>query len=215
MPPKKTRTPISFEAKKEICEYIQTNPNAKQVNVASYFNTKYPGYNIDRSTIAKIWQDRDKWLAILSNIQTPHIFRQRSVLFPIFDKAMQIWTSQAVANGIPLSDMILQEKGLEFAKSLKIEDKIKCANGWIYKFKQRNGLRKVNYSGEANSAPLATLPEERSRLQKLLANYNREDIYNADETGLFFRMEPNQTLSTGKSSGRKKVRYFLKDLLFI
>ena len=113
---------------------------------------------------------------------------------------MQIWTSQAVANGIPLSDMILQEKGLEFAKSLKIEDKIKCTNGWIYKFKQRNGLRKVNYSGEANSAPLATLSEERSRLQKLLANYNREDIYNANETGLFFRMESNQTFSTGKSS---------------
>src|ERR1043166_5070655 len=101
----------------------------KQVDIALYFNTKYSGYNIDRSTIAKIWQNRSKWLAVLSNTQTAHTFRQRSVLFPEFDKAMQLWTSQAVAASIPLSDMILQEKGLEFAESLKIEDKIKCANG--------------------------------------------------------------------------------------
>ncbi|CAB4398575.1 unnamed protein product [Rhizophagus irregularis] len=59
-------------------------------------------------------------------------------------------------------------------------------------------------SGEANSAPLETLPEKRLRLRTLLAKYNEEDIYNADETGLFFRMEPNQTLGTGKISGRKK-----------
>jgi hypothetical protein len=208
MVPKKTHTSISFEVKKEICEYMQANPNAKQIDIASYFNRKYPNYNIDRSTIAKIWQNRDKWLAVLSNNQTSHTFRQRTVLFPEFDKAMQIWTSQAVASGIPLSDMMLQEKGLEFAKSFKIENEIKCANGWVYKFKQRNGLHKVNFSGEANSAPLATLSEERLRLQRLLANYNREDIYNADETGLFFRMEPNQTLSTGRVSGRKKVKYF-------
>ncbi|CAB5374532.1 unnamed protein product [Rhizophagus irregularis] len=75
----------------------------------------------------------------------------------MFDKAMQIWTSQAVAADIPLSDMMLQKKGLEFAKSLKIENEIKCANGWVYKF---NGLYKVNFSGEANSASLATLSEK-------------------------------------------------------
>ena len=42
-------------------------------------------------------------------------------------------------------------------------------------------------------------------VDKTLAKYNKEDIYNADETGLFFRMEPNQTLSTGTISGRKMV----------
>ncbi|CAB4446261.1 unnamed protein product [Rhizophagus irregularis] len=208
MPPKKTRTPISFDAKKEICEYIQANPNIKQADVALYINTKYPRYNIDRLTVAKIWQDRSKWLTVLTNTTTSQTFRERPVLFPMFDKAMQIWTSQAVAAGIPLSDMMLQEKGLEFAKSLKIENEIKCANGWVYKFKQRNGLHKVNFSGEANSASLATLSEERSRLKRILSNYSREDIYNADETGLFFRMELNQTLATGKVSGRKKVSYF-------
>src|SRR5271169_5858498 len=99
---------------------------------------------------------------------------------------MQLWTCQTVAVSIPLSNMILQEKDIEFAESLEIEDKIKCGNGWVHKFKKRNGLHKINFSGEANSAPLTTLSEEQIKLQEILANYNREDIYNADETGLFF-----------------------------
>jgi len=214
MPPiqkiKKTRirTAISLNIKKEICEYMQVNTNVKQGDVALFFNTKYQELNIDRTAVNKIWKDREKWLALLPNLQTSHTFRQRPVHFPELDKALQIWISQAMAAGLPLTDMILQQKGLEFGKMLNIEDQLKCANGWVYRFKQRNGLQKVNFSGEANSAPLETLPEERARLRALLSRYNENDIYNADETGLFFRMEPNQTLSTGAIAGYKKVKYY-------
>ena len=98
---------------------------------------------------------------------------------------MQFWTSQAVAAGLPLTDLILQQKALELAKMLDIEeDKIQFSNGWIWRFKWQNGLRKIKYSGEANSVPIESLLEERARLRTILAN-------NADETELFFRMEPN------------------------
>ena len=102
--------------------------------------------------------------------------------------------------------MILQQKSLELAKMLNInEDQLKFTNGWVWRFKQRNGLKKVHFSGEANSAPIETLPEECVRLHSLLAKYDKENIYNVDETGLFFRMEPNQTLSTSTIAGRKMV----------
>jgi len=119
-----------------------------------------------------------------------------------------------VAAGLPLTDLILQQKGIELARMLNIgEDQLKFTNSWVWKFKQRNGLQKVNFSGEANSASLTTLPEERARLCELLSSYNRKDIYNADETGLFFRIEPNQTLNTGAVAGRKKVRLVYKIIL--
>jgi hypothetical protein len=38
-----------------------------------------------------------------------------------------------------------------------------------------------------------------------LAKYNKKDIYNTDETGLFFQMEPNYTLDSDKISGQKQV----------
>jgi len=212
---KRIHTAISNDIKKEICEYIKSNSNVKQGDVALFFNRKYNELNIDRSTVSKIWQNHEKWLAFLSNSQTSHTFRNRSVQFPELDKALQFWTSQAVAAGLPLTDLILQQKALELAKMLDIgEDKIQFSNGWIWRFKRRNGLKKIKYSGEANSAPIESLPEERARLRTILAKYDKENIYNADKTGLFFRMEPNQTLSTGAIAGRKMVRkktFFLKE----
>ena len=132
-------------------------------------------------------QNHEKWLAFLSNSQTSHTFRNRFVQFPELDKALQFWTSQAVAAGLPLTDLILQQKALELAKMLDIgEDKIQFSNSWIWRFKRRNGLRKIKYSGEANSAPIKSLFEERARLRTILAKYDKKNIYNADETGLFF-----------------------------
>ena len=72
--PKKTRTAISNDMKKEICEYMMSNNNVKQGAVALFFNTKYKELNIDRTTITKIWQSREKWLAVLSTSQTSQIF---------------------------------------------------------------------------------------------------------------------------------------------
>src|SRR5215471_17059147 len=164
----RTRTAISNDIKKEICEYITSNSHVKQNDVAQFFNTKYSELNIDRTTVSKIWQNREKWLAFLPNSQTSHIFRNRSVQFPELDKALQFWISQAVAAGLPLSDIILQQKALEFAQMLNIgEDQIQFSNGWVWRFKQRNGLKKVQFSGEANSAPIESLPEERSRLRAI------------------------------------------------
>jgi len=57
---KRTRTAISSDIKKEICEYMTSNGNAKQCDIALFFNTKYNELNIDRSTISKIWQNHEK-----------------------------------------------------------------------------------------------------------------------------------------------------------
>jgi hypothetical protein len=34
-------------------------------------------------------------------------------------------------------------------------------------------------------------------LQNILAEYSSNDIFNIDETGLYWKMKPNRTLSTG------------------
>ena len=89
---KRKHTAININIKKEICEYMVAKSYVKQIIVASFFNTKY-GLNVDRTTINKIWQNREKWLAVLSNLQTLNTFKQHFVQFQLFDKAIQIWTS--------------------------------------------------------------------------------------------------------------------------
>ena len=102
-----------------------------------------------------------------------------------------------MGRGIILTELLIKEKAQEFAQLLEIsEEELSFSNGWISRFKMRNHLRSFRFHGEANSAPLETLSEERNKLRSLLSMYNINDIYNADETGLFFRMAPNQTLAS-------------------
>ncbi|CAG8664072.1 6188_t:CDS:2, partial [Rhizophagus irregularis] len=62
----------------------------------------------------------------------------------------------------------------------------------------------VFFAHELASAPLETLSQEKEWLQRILRQYNPDDIYNADETGLFFRMFPNETLAQEPVSRTKK-----------
>jgi hypothetical protein len=48
---------------------------------------------------------------------------------------------------------------------------------------------------------LDTLPAARAQLQGILAQYDLADVYNADETALFYRMPPNRTLASGPVRG--------------
>lgn len=130
---------------------------------------------------------------------------------------MAVWVQQIAAAGMPLSDQLLQEKGSEFARALNIdEDSLSFSSGWVTKFKRRNQLRRIKLHGEAESAPMESLPEARAKLQRLLSQYLPEDIYNADETGLFYRMLPNQTLSTDKKRhGKKMVGIYFVSLFLL
>jgi len=143
----KTRSRLSIENKREICEFARRHPNVKHSDMANYFNEKF-NLTIDRSTVSKILLTKEKWL---TNKQTSNMFRLRSVKYPKLDKAIELWVSQAIAAGLPLSDQILQEKGCDFARSFNIDDYLyymRCSNGWVYKFKKRYGLHKITLHGE-------------------------------------------------------------------
>ena len=60
--------------------------------------------------------------------------------------------------------------------------------------------------GEAASAPLQDLNAMREDLQQILKNYDPDDIFNCDETGLFWEMQPNRTLANGPTAGTKLAK---------
>ena len=66
------------------------------------------------------------------------------------------------------------------------EDKIQFSNGWIWRFKRRNRLRKIKYSGEANSAPIESLPEERARYIQFWLSITRRTFIMQMKQDYFF-----------------------------
>lgn len=181
--PKKGRSAISDEVKRQICEWKKANKNKSHTDIAKHFNEVYPNLTLDRSTITKILLRSDKWLAIINTEDSVKTFRHKAVKFPILDQAMNLWVENVTAGGVILTDLLIKEKAKNFAQAFNIqENELVFSNGWLYKFKQRNNIRKYNIHGESGSAPLASLPEERTKLRQLLSRYTLDQIYNIDET---------------------------------
>jgi DDE superfamily endonuclease/Tc5 transposase DNA-binding domain len=69
-----------------------------------------------------------------------------------------------------------------------------ASDGWFEKFKRRHGISRLTMSGESADASEedANLFKE-TVLPNLLKNYSADNIFNADETGFFYRCLPNET----------------------
>ena len=108
-------------------------------------------------------------------------------------------------NGTILGEAILIEKAKQIANGLGVPDGIlPFSPGWLYKFKRRNGIKERKLQGEESSADLNAITEALPLLKDKCTRYPPERIYNMDETGLFYRLEPDQTLATQRLSGHKK-----------
>lgn len=96
------------------------------------------------------------------------------------------------------------------AKAKEIAEKIgyhgfSASNGWLQKWRKRHNIAFKNISGEAADVSYADVTQFRTTLSSILAQYRAEDIYNADESGLFFRALPTKTLAfkSDKCTGGK------------
>jgi hypothetical protein len=89
---------------------------------------------------------------------------------------------------------ILWEKSLKIAATMGIE-KFSASNGWISCFNQCHGLVFKKLAGESAAVDTNATDLWFERLPKLLEGYEARDIYNADETGLFFKCLPDQMLA--------------------
>lgn len=58
--------------------------------------------------------------------------------------------------------------------------------------------------GEAASADLDGVKLAHENIRLIVSGYARDDIFNQDETGMFWWQLPSPTLATGNRAGRKK-----------
>ena len=70
------------------------------------------------------------------------------------------------------------------------------SNGWIIKFNKRHNIRNYRQHGEAGSVNTELAKEEMARIRAKLQQYHPDDIYNIDETVLFWRRGASHTQGT-------------------
>lgn len=117
-----------------------------------------------------------------------------------FDNAMHIWFTQERLKSIPLSGPLVMEKAKLLYAQLypdKSEDELKASTGWLQRFKQRHGIRQLRLQGETISADSASAEEFVKVFQKYIEEHklSMSQVFNCDETGLYWRLFPNKTLA--------------------
>ncbi|XP_058793047.1 tigger transposable element-derived protein 1-like [Phymastichus coffea] len=145
----------------------------------------------------------------------------RSTNMEKMEDMLYIWIKDKTRQRVPLSSAVIREQALYYFDYLnkeisKTNEKITASKGWFEGFKKRYSLHNVKFSGESASADYKAATEFPKVFKELIAEkgYHASQVFNCDETGLFWKKMPNRTFLTkdeNKAAGFKisKDRYTL------
>lgn len=104
------------------------------------------------------------------------------------------WFARARSQNIPVSGPLVKAKAREIAEQSGCVS-FTASDGWLQKWRKRHNISFKCISGEAADANPEDVNQFVENLPSMLIGYQPEDIYNADESGLFFRALPDRTLT--------------------
>lgn len=119
------------------------------------------------------------------------------------DDVLYKWFKQRRSEGVPITGPLICEKAKELHKELNMEVPYSFSSRCLTRFKHRHGIMYLKTCGEKLSAE--EFIDYFTNLVK--EELSSEQIYNMDETGLFWRSLPQKTLATSdekKPSGVKE-----------
>ena len=132
------------------------------------------------------------------------------------DKSLYTWFVQQQQSGVPLSGPIVAAQAEKFDRQLNGPDsEFKASSGWLWRFLKRHGIGQITLSGEIRSADNEAADAYPATLKTIIeeGGYVDEQIYNTDETGVYYKMLPDKTLAVKSDEHRKEGFKAIKDRL--
>ncbi|XP_028918949.1 tigger transposable element-derived protein 5 [Ornithorhynchus anatinus] len=120
------------------------------------------------------------------------------------DRAVHTWFLTLRRHGIPLSGPIIQAQAEAFARQIYgPRCTFKASHGWFWRWQKRHGISGRRVYGEADPPPAAPAPPSPVKAEAgppppAAGGYGDEQIYNADVTGLYWKLLPEQTAPLGE-----------------
>ncbi len=121
------------------------------------------------------------------------------------ERLLCVWIEDQTKRRMPLSLAVIQEKARSLWNDLKKKQEAEgkgegaetftASRGWFMRFCRRANLHNLKCRGEAASADHAAASEFPAKLKKIIeeGGYSPKQVYNIDETGLFWKRMPSRT----------------------
>ena len=174
-------------------------------------------YGIGTSTVGEIKKDEAKIRSFASTMDGMAMSKKGRKVMRLSDddklnEAVYQWFVQKWSHDMQVSGPVLCEKAVQLHKQLHEGSTVpsfQASRSWLWRFCNRHGIRQLSLQGEKVSSNTSCIEPFKEELQQLLEreSLTLEQLYNCDETGLYYRMLPNKTLasrSEKEASGMKK-----------
>jgi hypothetical protein len=150
--------------------------------------------NLPKSTVATLWKKRSELRAAFEN-KNVNARRLRKSQHDDVDKLLKKWFTQQRLKNVTISGSVLRTKAENFGKQLTSKNDFTCSSSWIDRWKKRHSVCSGKISGEAAAVDNNVVGNWLNTVwPELRRQYNSDDIFNADETGLFYKLTPDKTL---------------------
>ena len=117
--------------------------------------------------------------------------------YPILEQRLVEFILFARQQRLPMSSKILTTRALAIASELGIEG-FHASNGWLEKFIRRSPVQtSFKLHGKGGSVLPSSHVERMEQIRDIAKHYHVSNIYNMDESGLFYRMSPQRTYLSG------------------
>ncbi|CDF41108.1 unnamed protein product [Chondrus crispus] len=135
---------------------------------------------------------------------------RQSIMVPHLELKLLEFLNYARSAKMPVTQTVLQTRALMIKEQmLKFQvtgkdrttlDKFTASRGWVEKFVKRHALRSVALHGEGGQVQVQEVAKDINILRSRLRNFEPENIYNVDETGLFFKLLPRRSACGAEST---------------
>ena len=205
-----TRVQLSSAEKAAIVEYVDTHDIKQHSEVASFFAEKF-NKKPSLATISVILKHREKWRQLADSEEPSHVknrSRQRHSNVNGLETALDTWSRQIEGKGGFITGALLLAKAKEIGKELELPNNFNYSNKWLHKFKKQHGLSMHELHGEAGSADIDGVRVAREQVPQLVKELgiSLDELFNLDETGLWFRRLPTRTLARESRAGNKLAK---------
>jgi hypothetical protein len=204
MAPGNRRQGITIEQRKALRRWAhQQHPKPTQKQCVGWFHAEY-GHKLSQSTVSESLSSHFAHLD--ESIVDPKSQRLREGCWPELEQVLFTWQTRVEERGGVTTGELLQAKAHEIWHQLpQYSDKPapEFSNSWLEGFKRRFKICFRVQHGEAASIPQSA-EEEMKGLQTVAGIYKEEDIYNIDESALFWRMMLSRGLLSQPCAGLKK-----------
>ena len=128
-----------------------------------------------------------------SNAQTKYLFH-RQLQYPEIDNKVWKFFCKARSKNIPLNGPMFLAEANEIALKHNY-NKFSASNGWLQRFSIRHQIKFANLHGKSAEVSDEAVDQWKEKLPAICAGYHPRDIFNCDETGVFFCALPQKYLT--------------------